>query len=231
MDTKGHYSLDGDEQAGSCPCLSWTEVYQTKGVTCGQKFEGGGQEMCTTFYEKIKDPICLNKQLGGIEQWCYVSADCLSLVSGEDHGGNPLGGPMNEKVGWKTCSEETDDMTRKMTVEELMSWAEKNDLMPSLLVKQAYPVFPGTTWEQVKEPLTDGDLSRLDPTVREHYEFVQKRGVPVVFDSGDHHPPHGIMEGQKLFQSEQNWPYINAKRAAVWEHPYQIQKVTLIKGQ
>lgn len=222
-------SLRGFGRTSSCPCLGWAEVYRTGAAKCGDVAEGGGQEMCTTFYEKIEDPICMNLQQGpDLGQWCYVSTECMGPASDVESG------HVNDRVSWKMCTAEQDDMSREKTVEGLMTWAQHNDLMPALLMKMAYPVYQGETWEQLK-PYSERcggsmDLACFPESMRSGVEAFMESGKPVVFDSADHHPPHGILEGHKLFTTANNYAYLSSALDA-WQHPFQMNTCTLYKGQ
>lgn len=215
--------------SSSCSCLGWAETYRTKGVSCGAVFEVGSQDLCTTFYGNIEDAVCMNKgQDEDKGQWCYVSAGCTSSDATA----------VNDKVSWKTCVAGQDDMTREKTVEELMDWAKKNNLMSALVMKMAFPVYPNTTWEQVKPYIDESgdsvDLASFPESMRTTVAAIMESGIPVVFDSPDHyHPPHGILEGHKIFTTHQNeklmeFKYLMGKD--VWKTPYKMTSVRLYKG-
>jgi hypothetical protein len=201
-------------------------------VHCGAFAEGGGQEMCTTFYERIPDAYCMNIQQGPditrYPQWCYVDAECMPANSNSTSDGF-----INDRVSWKFCTPEKDVMTREKTVEENLRWAERNDIMPALFMKMAYPVYPGWTWEQVKPYVDEAgdtvDVSDFPESLQSGLRELVESESPVVFDSRDHHPPHGIIEGQRVFASEMNWTSFR-KGSDPWAHPYQMNTVTLIKA-
>lgn len=219
--------LPEEREGDACTCLPWVGVYKNLGVKCGSVFEGEGVEMCGTFFEALPSNFCFNVQQGRDRgQWCYVRSACGRLG-----GGRALGN--GSRVSWKMCSEEHDDMSRELTVEFLLGWAERNDIMPALLMKQAYPVWENRSWEDVKGFFAAGDNHTIDlaafpEDLRGEVNSAMNNGTPVVFDSKDHHPPFGILEGTKIFQATIDVGYL--KRAGnMWRHPYRMTPTSLMK--
>lgn len=221
--------LPREPEGDPCTCLRWEGVYRDLGVRCGSVFEGGGVEMCTTFFEAIPSNFCFNVQQGPDHgQWCYVRAACERLGGGGVLGSAP-------GVSWKMCDAGHDDMSREMTVEFLLGWAAQNDIMPALLMKEAYPTWEGRSWEQVRGYFAAGDNHTIDlaafpEDLRGEVSSAMINGTPAVFDSEDHHPPFGILEGAKIFEVITDEEYVRSAGSDVWTHPYRLNSVELMNG-
>jgi len=180
-----------------------------------------GDEFCTRFYETLDDNYCVNINMGADEgEWCYVDSACSSLNGGER---------TVEGVSWKKCQHEQDKMLRDYSPEELAELATKANLDLGLLHKMSYPLYKGHLWKDVSgfwnvpvtavssvpqsfqqyfpspKELQDWLESRwgdgsITPELRQEMQLIKDSGKPYSFDMDlDNHPPHVIVEGDKVF--------------------------------
>lgn len=186
-------------------------------------------EYCATFFEKITDNVCMNvKHDADWGQWCYVSSKCKTL--------GKTGTQINSLTSWKMCQPGKDDRTRDKSVKQLIEWGTERDLMLALLMKLSYPTVAGRDWEDVKQFFMQGgddiDLTAFPEDLRVGVKDLMVSGHTVVFGSKSKHPPHGIFNGDELFESTVNHANaVNKSFWEQWEHPLAMTTITQLKGR
>jgi len=139
------------EQASSCRCLNWKDVYLSKGIQCGQGLEllaplaDAGllwqqvfpfvqPEFCAEFFQRLNNDICVDSSMGSSdsevpEDWCYVSSDCTDLRGG---------GMVNKAASWKRCDVQGPDRSlRQKSDESLESMSRGYGVSLSMLLRAA----------------------------------------------------------------------------------------------
>mmetsp|Transcript_1931 Transcript_1931/g.4251 ORF Transcript_1931/g.4251 Transcript_1931/m.4251 type:complete len:251 (-) Transcript_1931:101-853(-) len=210
----------------ACNCLSWKDVYENRGVTCGQGYELGEadakisvkqaqakaqmegstlyQTMCSGpkgvgFFPRVSFSKCLNTNFKYpvSGRWCYVSPDCIGAE--QVPGAN---------AAIRMCTGE-DDLLNTTSPEELIKLGKDSRVDPRVLAKLSYNIAP-EMWREVQQAAGAGpDKFKLDDPELEQImqeeaksalEKVQATGVPTIYDN-DSHEGGGIMvRGSQLWQ-------------------------------
>lgn len=234
------------DQAGACSCLNWKHTYEQGMISCGrgneyffasQTFTPSshlleiepllfGEEFCEGLFQHIDDSQCVNINMGADHgEWCYVSSDCPRL---ELNGGALINGT---ELSWKNCAQGSDRMLRENSPEHVRDFAVSNDLDLGILHKFAYPL-NANLWSTVQAFWGMGDESpeSMPAELRQEMQDIVSRGEPVSFDmSDDHHPPHRIVVGNKVYGV--NWSPLAQEMSPLYpEHRGTWQVLTCEHG-
>lgn len=159
-----HYSVR--EDASSCACLNWKEVYASGAVSCGQGHEfyteevyghckGYTHEQCVAndnefckgqsyngFFPHQDHNYCMKKSQDwdNKQDWCYVSSNCSDLRGGRS---------ASEQVSWKYCDKATDVSLGSLPLQQFFEVVKRHSqINAGMLATLAYP-WTRQKWEDL----------------------------------------------------------------------------------
>lgn len=208
-----------------------------QGVQCGQGFETFGSplnpsnatldvvnEFCTRFFERLPGNMCMKVgfQTEDTEMWCYVSPECATA---------------NETLGAARvhiCDAERDDLISDRTVANLIKMAAEIDVDMGLLFMFSFPEYHGhgLTWFDVdKFFLTGTTPTNPDVNVQELQRIIDS-GRPTLFASKDGHPPHTLVQGNRVYQLVfSDWMnFMVATHQDFYVHPFLMETLLCLRG-
>jgi len=151
---------------GSCACLNWKEVYESRKASCGDALEHFtytrqvGEHMTTwhfcegaSAYDKQDDRFCTKVSQGSAlpdepaslaeAAWCYVSSGCADLNGGA---------AVNQNVSWKVCRAGRDSFLADLHPASLTGLARRNGQENiGLLAQMAYRVLKQVTFGEARQ--------------------------------------------------------------------------------
>jgi len=179
---------------GSCACLNWKEVYESKKASCGDALEhftytrAVGEHVTTwhfcegaSAYDKQDDRFCTKVAQGSSlpdepasfadAAWCYVPSECADLNGGA---------AVNQNVSWKVCRAGQDSFLADLHPASLLGLARRNGQDIGLLTQMAYRVLKQVTFGEARELFRAPLHYKLPKDTRDLVSAIIDSGKPTI---------------------------------------------------